>query len=156
VGTVEVGVLTATGQVTLASDNATDVTTIVAGNLALAKSVNPVGDQVPGTDLTYTVDYQNLGSASLTAVIIYDAVPTWTQFQVGSATTGTAPASVTAIAVEYSDDAGATWAYAPVSGGGGAPAGYDANVTGVRWVFTGDLLAGGSSSAGVGFTVRIQ
>lgn len=156
VGTVEVGVLSATGQVTLASDDATDVTTIVAGNLDLAKSVNPAGNQVPGTDLTYTVDYQNLGSATLTAIVIYDAMPTWTQFQVGSATSGTAPASVTAITIEYSDDNGATWTYAPASGGGGAPAGYDANVTNVRWVFTGDLLAGGSSTAGVGFTVRIQ
>jgi hypothetical protein len=29
-------------------------------------------------------------------------------------------------------------------------------VTNVRWVFTGDLLAGGASTAGVEFTVRIQ
>ena len=155
-GTVEVGVLTATGQVTLAADNATDVTTIVAGNLVLTKAVSPGGGQLPGTDLAYTVDYQNLGSSSLTTIAIYDAVPTWTQFQVGSATSGTAPASVTAIAIEYSDDNGGTWTYAPVSGGGGAPAGYDANVTNVRWVLTGSLLAGASSTSGVGFTVRIQ
>jgi uncharacterized repeat protein (TIGR01451 family) len=155
-GTVEVGVMTATGQVTLASDIATDVTTITAGNLSLAKSVNPVGDQVPGTDLTYTVDYQNLGSTTLNTIVINDAVPTWTQFQVGSASTGAAPATVTGINVEYSDDNGATWAYVPASGGGGAPAGYDANVTNVRFVFTGTLLAGASSTTGVGFTVRIQ
>ncbi len=156
IGTVEVGVLSATGQVTLATDNATDITTIVAGNLTLNKSVSPVGDQVPGTDLSYTVDYQNLGSDDLTAIVIYDAVPAWTQYQVGSAVTGTAPASITSITIEYSDDNGATWAYAPVSGGGGAPAGYDANVTNVRWVFAGNLLAGGVSTTGVGFTVRIQ
>jgi uncharacterized repeat protein (TIGR01451 family) len=156
VGTVEVGVMSATGQVTLASDNATDVTTIVAGNLSLTKAVSPVGPQVPDTDLTYTVDYQNLGGGSLTTIVIYDAVPTWTQFQVGSATAGTAPATVTGIAIEYSNDNGATWAYAPASGGGGAPAGYDASVTNVRWVFTGDLLAGASSTTGIGFTVRIQ
>jgi uncharacterized repeat protein (TIGR01451 family) len=155
-GTVEVGVMTATGQVTFASDIATDVTTITAGNLSLAKSVNPVGDQVPGTDLTYTVDYQNLGSTTLNTIVINDAVPTWTQFQVGSASTGAAPATVTGINVEYSDDNGATWAYVPASGGGGAPAGYDANVTNVRFVFTGTLLAGASSTTGVGFTVRIQ
>ena len=143
-GTVEVGVLTATGQATLATDNATDVTTIVAGNLSLTKSVSPTGDQTPGTDLSYTVDYQNLGSSDLTAVVIYDAIPAWTQYQVGSALTGTAPVSITSITVEYSDDNGGTWAYAPVSGGGGAPAGYDANVTNVRWVFAGNLLAGGS------------
>jgi uncharacterized membrane protein len=156
VGTVEVGVLSATGQVTLATDNATDVTTIAAGNLSLVKSVSPAGDQVPGTDLSYTVDYQNLGSGDLTTIVIYDAVPAWTQYQVGSGVTGTPPASIASITIEYSDDNGATWAYAPVSGGGGAPAGYDANVTNVRWVFAGDLLTGGSSTAGVGFTVRIQ
>lgn len=155
-GTVEIGVLTATGQTSLASDIATDVTTIIAGNLQLTKSVSPSGDQAPGTDLTYTVDYQNLGTADLTAVIIYDAVPAWTQFQVGSAGSGTPPASISGISIEYSSDNGATWTYAPVSGGGGAPAGYDGNVTNVRWVFTGNLLAGASSTAGIGFTVRIE
>ncbi|HET6350133.1 MAG TPA: hypothetical protein VFH88_13720 [Candidatus Krumholzibacteria bacterium] len=156
VGTVEVGVLTATGQSTLVSDNATDITTITAGNLSLTKSVNPSGDQVPGTDLTYTVDYQNLGGSTLNTIVVYDAIPAWTQFQVGSATTGTAPATITGINVQYSNDNGATWAYAPASGGGGAPAGYDATVTNVRWVFTGSLLSGASSTTGIGFTVRIQ
>lgn len=155
-GTVDVGLLTATGAVTLATDNATDVTTITAGNLSMTKSVSPVGNQVPGTNLTYTVDYQNLGGSTLSTIVIYDAVPAWTQFQVGSSTTGTPPGTVTGIAVQYSSDNGATWAYTPVSGGGGAPAGYDANVSNVRWVFTGNLLAGASSTAGVGFGVRIQ
>lgn len=156
VGTVDVATLTATGQVTLAADNATDVTTITAGNLALTKSVSPLGDQVPGTDLTYTVDYQNTGASSLTTIVVYDALPAWTQFKVGSATTGTAPATITSIAPQYSNNNGATWAYVPVSGGGGAPAGYDSSVTNVRWVFTGNLLAGASSTTGVGFAVRIQ
>ena len=45
VGTVEVGVMTATGQAfPAATDNATDVTTITAGNLSLSKSVSPSGD----------------------------------------------------------------------------------------------------------------
>jgi len=156
VGTVDVGTLTATGQVTLATDNATDVTTITAGNLLLTKSVSPLGDQIPGTDLTYTVDYQNTGSSSLTSIVVYDALPAWTQFKVGSATTGTAPVTITGVSAQYSDNNGATWVYAPVSGGGGAPAGYDANVTNVRWVFTGNLLAGASATTGVGFSVRIQ
>jgi uncharacterized repeat protein (TIGR01451 family) len=156
VGMVETGVLTATGQVTLVSDNATDVTSIVAGNLQLTKSVNPVGDQLPGTDLTYTVDYQNIGTFELTTVVVYDAVPAFTQFQVGSATSGIPPAGVTGITVEYSDDNGATWTYTPVSGAGGAPAGYDATVTNIRFAFSGNLVAGAASTTGVGFTVRIQ
>ena len=42
-----------------------------------------------------------------------------------------------------------------VSGGGGAPAGYDANVTNVRWTLTGTLAGGDSTADGVAFTVRI-
>jgi uncharacterized repeat protein (TIGR01451 family) len=122
VGTVETGTLTATGQVTLSTDDATDVTVIVAGNLQLTKSVNPVGNQLPGTDLAYTVDYLNIGADDLTAVIIYDALPSWTWFQVGSATTGTPPVTITLVTVEYSDDNGASWVYVPASGAGGAPA----------------------------------
>lgn len=155
-GTVETGVLTATGQVTLVFDDATDVTTIVSGNLSLTKSVNPVGDQLPGTDLTYTVDYQNIGAFDLTNIIVYDVIPAFTQFQVGSESIGVAPAGITGITVEFSNDNGATWVYGPVSGGGGAPVGYDANVTNVRWLFTGDLTAGSASATGLGFTVRIQ
>lgn len=156
VGTVETGVLTATGQVTLVSDNATDVTVIVAGNLQITKSVNPVGNQLPGTDLNYTVDYQNIGTDALTTIVIYDAVPVWTWFQVGSVTTGTPPVSITLVAVEFSDDGGATWVYTPVSGNGGAPVGYDALVTNVRYIFTGDIAAGVGSTVGLGLTVQIM
>jgi uncharacterized repeat protein (TIGR01451 family) len=156
VGTVETGVLSATGQATLVRDDATDVTVIVAGNLQLSKSVNPVGNQLPGTDLTYTVDYQNIGTDAITAIVVYDAMPVWTWFQVGSASTGTPPASVTGVTVEFSDDNGATWAYAPVSGGGGAPAGFDANVTNIRYVLTGSIAAGDGSTVGLGFAVRIM
>lgn len=155
VGTVETGVLTATGNASLVFDTATDVTVIVAGNLQLTKSVNPVGDQLPGTDLVYTVDYSNIGTDDLTNIIVYDAIPTFTQFQVGSASTGTPPATITLITVEYSDNNGASWVYAPVSGGGGAPAGYDANVTNIRYLMTGTIAPGAGSTVGLGFTVRI-
>ena len=156
VGTVETGVLTATGQVSLATDDATDVTVIVAGNLQLTKSVAPVGNQLPGTDLTYVLDYQNIGVDALTAVIVFDAIPIWTWFQFGSATTGTPPATITAITVEYSSDNGATWVYVPSDGGGGAPAGYDANVTNVRYLMTGSIAAGDGAAVGLGFGVRIM
>jgi uncharacterized repeat protein (TIGR01451 family) len=156
VGTVETGVLTATGQATLVTDIATDVTVIVAGNLQLTKSVAPPGNQLPGTDLTYTVDYQNIGTDALTAIVVYDLLPAWTWFQVGSASPGVPPASITGVNAEYSDDNGATWAYVPASGGGGAPAGYDANVTNIRFVLTGNIAAGDGSSTGLGFTVRIM
>jgi uncharacterized repeat protein (TIGR01451 family) len=156
VGTIETGVLTATGNATLVSDDATDVTVIVAGNLQLTKSVNPVGNQLPGTDLTYTVDYSNIGTDDLTLVVINDALPAFTQYRVGSESPGTPPATITAVTIEFSDDGGATWVHTPVSGGGGAPPGYDATVTNVRWLLTGNILAGDASTVGLAFGVRIE
>jgi len=126
----------------------TDITTVVNANLQLSKSVsstdvNGGGVNQPGDELNYTVDYQNLGSETVTAVYIYDAIPTYTGFKVGSANP----------VAEYSNDNGTTWGYTPVDGGGGAPAGYDYNVTNVRWNI-GDVNAGASGS--VSFTVMIK
>jgi len=154
-GMVETGTLTATGNVTLVSDDVVDVTVITAGDLQLTKSVAPVGPQVPGTALTYTTNYQNLGTDVLTAITVVDAIPAFTQFRVGSEDMGTPPASITGITPEWSDDGGATWAYTPVSGGGGAPAGFDASVTNIRFVMTGVLNAGGASTVGLSFAARI-
>ena len=154
-GTVETGTVSVTGSGTGATDSITDVTTIVAGNLVLAKSVNPVGAQLPGTELTYRTDYSNVGTADLTAIVVYDEIPTWTQYRVGSASTGTLAPGITVITIAFSNDGGATWAYVPVSGGGGAPANFDANVTNIRWTLTGSLGAGSGTVDGVGFVVRI-
>lgn len=154
-GTVETGVITVTGSGSGATDTATDITTIVAGNLILTKSVNPVGDQAPGTELTYRTDYNNAGTGDLSAIVIFDAIPAWTQYRVLSATVGTLAPGITAITIEFSDDGGSSWAYVPVDGGGGAPAGFDANVTNVRWTLTGTLAGGDGTVDGVGFIVRI-
>lgn len=155
IGTVETGTVTATGNVTLVSDDVVDVTVITAGDLQITKSVAPLGAQVPGTELTYTTGYQNLGTDSLTAIVIVDAVPAFTQFRVGSANNGTPPASITGVTAEYSNDGGATWGYTPVSGGGGAPANFDGAVTHVRFVLAGVLEPGGAAGVGVSFVVRI-
>ena len=154
-GTVETGTISATGQATGATDTAVDVTTIVAGSLVLTKSVNPAGAQLPGTELTYRTDYSNVGTADLTAIVVYDAIPAWTQYRVGSAVAGTLPPGITGITIEFSSDGGATWAYVPVSGGGGAPANFDGNVTNVRWTLAGNLAGGAGTIDGVAFIVRI-
>jgi uncharacterized repeat protein (TIGR01451 family) len=154
-GTVETGTVRVTGNGTGATDAVTDVTTIVAGNLVLAKSVNPAGSRLPGTELTYRTDYANVGGANLTSLVVYDAIPAWTQYRVGSAAQGTLAPGITAIAISYSNDGGATWTYTPVSGGGGAPANFDASVTNVRWTLTGTLAAGSGTVDGVSFIVRI-
>ncbi len=154
-GTVETGTITVTGNATAATDSAVDITTIVAGNLVLTKSVNPAGNQTPGTVLTYRTDYSNVGTADLMAIVIYDAIPAWTQFRFNSESNGIFAAGIIGINTEFSDNGGTTWIYAPVDGGGGAPAGYDANVTNIRWTLNGTLAGGVGTGDGVSFDVRI-
>ena len=55
---------------------------------------------------------------------------------------------------QFSSDGGVTWTYVPVSGGGGAPAGYDANVTHWRIQMSGSM-AGHGASFEVFYRVRV-
>lgn len=56
------------------------------------------------------------------------------------------PASGLALGTpQYSSDGGVTWTYTPVSGGGGAPAGFDANVTHWRIPMAGSMASHGAS-----------
>ena len=131
--------------------------------VTLVKSVSPGGTQPPGTDLTYTVVFTNSGGAPATSFVLTDPDPATTlkindntDFKVGSVVNdlGTTGLSVT---VSYSNDGGATFTYTPASGGGGAPAGYDRNVTHIRWSFTGSLSQTAPNNTGsVSFTTRIR
>jgi hypothetical protein len=61
------------------------------------------------------------------------------------------------VAVEYSNDNGTSWSYQPVSGGCGAPAGYDGCVTRLRWrVLSPFPSTAGSNSGAITFTTRIR
>ena len=112
--------------------------------------------QQPGTDLTYGIDFTNVGGSPAQQFVITDKVPDSTDFKVGSATNNLGTTGLT-ISVVYSNDNGATWAYTPASGAGGAGAGYDRTVTHVRWTFTGNLSQAAPNNAGsVGFTTRIR
>jgi uncharacterized repeat protein (TIGR01451 family) len=121
-------------------------------NVPLVKSVSPSGSQPPGTDLTYTIAFSNTGNTAAQQFVINDPIPTSTDFKVGSVTT--ALGGLSSVTVAYSNNGGASYAYTPVSGGGSAPAGYDRNVTHVRWSFTGSLASAGAGN--VTFAVRIQ
>ena len=134
----------------------TGTAVVAAGPLELTKAVAAPTRQGPGAELTYTTVYRNVGTDLITAVTILEAVPAFTQFKVGSATTGTPPASITGVTMEYSNDGGTTWTYVPRNGGGGAPDNFDANVTNIRFVLEGSLPPGAASAIGVGFTVRIM
>jgi hypothetical protein len=85
-----------------------------------------------------------------------DAVPANTDFKVGSITNSLGTTGLT-VAVAYSNNGGATYAYTPVSGGGGAAAGYDRSVTNIRWTFTGNLSQTSPNNSGsMSFISRIR
>ena len=124
-------------------------------NLTTGKAVNPSGTQLPGTDLTYTVTITNDGNYDATGVVIVDSLAVELDFKVGSVVNNL-PAGVTAT-VEYSNDAGSSWTYVPVSAGCGAPATYDSCLTHIRWTLDNDLSYVGPDNTGnVEFVARIQ
>ncbi len=129
--------------------------TVIRPNMTTAKAVSPSGTQPPGTDLTYTLTVTNEGSDSAAAVVIADSLPPEVQFKVGSVVNNL-PAGVT-VTVEYSNDAGSTWTYTPVSGGCTAPTDYDACVTHVRWTLQNNLTSIPPNNTGdVQFVAQIE
>ncbi len=105
--------------------------TVVRPTMTVAKSVSPSGTHLPGANLTYTVTLSNIGSSNATSVVVVDTLPSAVLFKVGSIV-NTLPAGVS-VAVDYSNNGGATWTYVPTTGGCGAPAGFDRCVNRVRW-----------------------
>ncbi|MCH8967338.1 MAG: DUF11 domain-containing protein [Planctomycetes bacterium] len=121
----------------------------------MGKAVAPTGTQLPGTELTYTVTITNDGTDDAAGVVVVDSVAVELDFKVGSVVNNL-PAGVTAT-VEYSNDAGSSWTYTPVSLGCGAPANFDSCVTHIRWTLDNDLSYVGPDNTGnVEFIARIQ
>jgi uncharacterized repeat protein (TIGR01451 family) len=140
------------------SDNApaTASVTRTPPSVALDKSVSPTGTALPGAELTYTIAFTNGGGSPASTFVVLDPIPANTDFKVGSASTTLGTTGLT-VALTYSNDGGATWTYTPASAAGGAPAGYDRNVTHVRWTFTGNLSQDSPNNAGsVSFIARIR
>lgn len=137
-------------------------------NVTLAKSC-PLpancesANQLPGTDLTYSIVFTNTGGQSAQGLTILDAIPLNTDFKVGTAA-ATSPAGMI-FTIEYSYDynpatpAAATWTTtAPVSAGGGASAGYNSLVRAIRWRNTAGGLtnAAPNNTGNVSFVVKIR
>ena len=139
------------------NNSATDTDAInPVPSVALVKSVSPSGNQAPGTDLAYTITFTNSGGVPAQSFVLTDPIPSFTDFKVGSVTNSLGTTGLT-VAVAYSNNSGTTWVYTPVSGGGGAGAGYDRSVTNVRWTFTGNLSQTSPNNAGsVSFTSKIR
>ncbi len=85
-------------------------------------------DPVPGATLTYTLAYENFGSATGTAASIVDKIPANTEFRSAAGGTGR----------NYSNNNGATFVYVPAGV-------VDPAVTDVEWII-GNINAGASGS----------
>jgi len=68
------------------TDTATDTINVTSPNVAVVKSVGPVGPQPPGTILTYTIVVTNNGSAAANTVVLTDPIPANTTYQAGTIT----------------------------------------------------------------------
>lgn len=78
------------------TDAETFTTTVTAPMLSIAKTVSPVGNQPPGTTLTYTITVDNSGSGAATNVLIKDVIPANTTYVAGSILAGTSMGTLTA------------------------------------------------------------
>jgi hypothetical protein len=102
------------------------------------------------------VIFANTGGDLAYNVVMTDPIPNDTDFKVGSVSTNLGSTGLT-VSVSYSDDGGLSWGWIPTSGAGGAPPGYDATVTHVRWSFSGTLVSLPPDNTGsIVFTVRIR
>lgn len=159
-------VLTATATLSAATSEFSN--TLAISNappaLGLVKTVTPTGTQLPGTELTYTISFTNTGGQSAANFVLTDPNPanttlklnTNTDFKIGSVTNSLGTTGLTAT-IAYSNDGGATFTYTPVSAGGGAAAGFDRNITHVRWSFSGNLShLSPNNSGSVSFIVKIR
>ena len=92
----------------------------------------------PGENISYTISVTNVGAGTTTPVSVIDALSPYAMLRVDTYgpltpfdfTDGSPTSNLSMGTITYSDDNGLTYTYSPlVSGGGGAPVGYDANVT---------------------------
>jgi uncharacterized repeat protein (TIGR01451 family) len=99
-------------------------TVVTAPTLSVAKSVNPLGAQPPGTELVYTSTVTNSGSGIATNVTLSDLIPTYTTYKAGSMLTGPNAGNLSA-KTDADDGDGATYD----SGSNAVIAGSGANIT---------------------------
>ena len=135
------------------SDLGVGTITVTSPSLSVLKSASTATAN-PGTVITYTIQVFNTGDGNAINVVVDDDVSPFTAFSLDAYGPGVAfqfvegaPASGLTLGVPvYSNDNGATYTYIPVSGGGGAPAGFDNNVTNWQVLMSGSMNAGGSFS----------
>jgi uncharacterized repeat protein (TIGR01451 family)/fimbrial isopeptide formation D2 family protein len=129
--------------------------------LTVIKSASPSSVN-PGGTVTYTVVVTNTAAGTASNVVLKDLLSPYVQWGLNSYGTGIAfqftdgtPASGLTLGTPvYSNNSGSTWVYMPTSGGGGAPAGYDDNVTNWQIPMNGTMNANGANFT-INYKVRV-
>lgn len=107
----------------------------------------------PAQVVTYTLQLSNSGGENAESVMINDQLSGFTSFSLNTYGAGVpflftegSPASGLSIGTTtYSNDGGVSYTYTPTSGGGGAPVGYDANVTHFNIEMSGSMTKSGGT-----------
>lgn len=116
-------------------------------------------NQLPGSDVTYTITFTNTGGQAAHGLSILDAIPVNTAFKLGTVNS-VIPSGLT-LTAEYSYDFDAanpslaTWTNAVPTDNG---TGYNATVKAIRWRFTSGSLStiSPNNTGNVSFTVKIK
>lgn len=150
------------------NSSSVDASIIAPPAISLVKSCPFPADcttasQLPGTDLTYKIEFTNTGGLGAANLRIVDGIPLNTDYKVGSAAANVGTTGLT-FEIDFSSDYDplnpnlATWTYLPVSGAGGAVAGYDRNVKAIRWRVTSGILSSVSPNniGDISFETRIR
>jgi uncharacterized repeat protein (TIGR01451 family) len=117
----------------------------------------------PGDIITYTVTVTNTGAGTAGNVVVDDFLSPYIQGGLNSYGAGTAfqfvngvPSSGLALGTPvYSNNNGTTWGYTPTSGAGGAPTGYDGNITNWRIPMNGTMNANNANFT-INYKVRVK
>ena len=136
----DTGLKTATVTIENSDPDESSCTFVIQGTgtspvLVLSKSVDKAS-AVPGETLTYTIDFENAGTAEATAITILEPIPSNTTFVPGSISAG-------GMLITYSHDNGASF-----DGSDTAP------VTHIKFQYAAALPAGNSGS--ITFIVQIN
>ena len=131
--------------------------------LSVVKTATPSPTVNPGQIVTYTVLVTNSGAGIATSVVAQDQFSSYLSWGLNSYGAGVpfqftdgAPSSGLTLGTPlFSNNNGANWTYTPVSGGGGAPAGFDANVTNLQIPMTGTMNGGGANFT-INYRVQIR
>lgn len=135
-----------------------DTTTVVApANVTILKTASPSPNVKTGQVITYTLLFTNTGTGTATNVVVTDSFSPYTYFGLNTFTftNGTPASGLTLGTPVYSSNNGTSWTYTPTSGGGGAPSGYDANVTNWQIPMTGTMNANGANFT-ITYTVQVR